>query len=65
MPTEYVEFRLFVMPCCGHHLCWVNPRLPSFCCECGAAVYATLKTGEYTHIGPSAARLVIEDKTAA
>jgi hypothetical protein len=50
MPNEKVKFRLFQMPCCGHLLCWVNPRLPTFCPECGTKVYLELKTGEYTRI---------------
>jgi len=29
--TELIHFRLFQMPCCGHSLCWVNPRLPNHC----------------------------------
>jgi hypothetical protein len=32
---ERVEFRLIAMPCCGFQLCWVNPRLPNHCPECG------------------------------
>lgn len=43
--TELVRFRLFSMPCCGHQLCWVNPRIPSFCPECGSPVYMKLKFG--------------------
>lgn len=33
--NERVNFRMFRTPCCGHQLCWVNPRLPTFCPECG------------------------------
>jgi hypothetical protein len=29
--NERVIFRLIMTPCCGHMLCWVNPRFP----ECG------------------------------
>jgi len=32
---ERVVFRLFRFPCCGFLCCWVNPRVPSFCPECG------------------------------
>lgn len=46
--NEMVQFRLFQMPCCGHMLCWVNPRLPSHCPECGATVLARLKQGDCT-----------------
>lgn len=42
--NEKVIFRIFRMPCCGHQLCWVNPRLPSHCPECGESVYMLLKT---------------------
>ena len=41
--NEKVHFRLFSMPCCKYQLCWVNPRLPSYCPECGKNVYAQLK----------------------
>lgn len=43
MSREQVLFRLIRMPCCQHQLCWVNPRLPSYCPECGTAVYMRLK----------------------
>lgn len=33
--NELVIFRLMRMPCCGHMLCWVNPRRPNYCPECG------------------------------
>lgn len=37
------------MPCCGQLLCWVNPRIPNFCPECGTEVYMQLKfKPEYT-----------------
>jgi hypothetical protein len=41
--TTFVHFRVFAMPCCGANICWVNPRLPNYCPECGAFVYAKLK----------------------
>jgi hypothetical protein len=41
---EMVKFRLIVMPCCRHQLCWVNPRLPNYCPECGANVMAEVKS---------------------
>ena len=40
---ERVHFRLIRMPCCGQLLCWVNPRLPTHCPECGKTVYTKLK----------------------
>jgi len=42
--TERVRFRLIVTPCCKHQLCWVNPRLPNFCPECGNAILSRLRT---------------------
>lgn len=36
---ERVEFRLFNLSCCGHLLCWVNPRLPTYCPMCGKMIY--------------------------
>jgi hypothetical protein len=48
--NEKIKFRLFRMPCCDHLLCWVNPRLPSYCPECGKPVYMALCTGQYTLI---------------
>lgn len=41
--TEKVEFRLIQMECCGHSLCWVNPRLPSYCPQCGKLVYPAVR----------------------
>lgn len=43
MTQEAVPFRLIKMPCCEHQVCWINPRLPSYCPECGASVYRRLK----------------------
>jgi len=40
---ERVVFKLFNMPCCGHLLCWVNPRYPTFCPQCGEKVFGTIK----------------------
>ncbi len=42
--TEVVPFRLLRMPCCGTLLCWVNPRLPSHCTECGKMIYPEIKS---------------------
>jgi len=41
--NERVPFRLFKMPCCGFQLCWVNPRLPTYCPECGELVFHNLQ----------------------
>jgi hypothetical protein len=48
--NEKIPFRLFHMPCCNHPLCWVGPRLPNHCPECGSHVLLALKTGEHTRI---------------
>lgn len=45
-----MSFQLFVMPCCGHALYWVNPRLPTYCPECGEGVYRRLRSGEHTTV---------------
>lgn len=46
--NERVQFRLLHMPCCKFMACWVNPRLPNYCPECGERVYAKLKNGDGT-----------------
>lgn len=45
MSKQKVPFRLIQTPCCGTLLCWVNPRLPNYCPECGERIYAKLKFG--------------------
>jgi hypothetical protein len=39
------HFRYIQTPCCGQLLCWVNPRLPNYCPECGEHIFAQLKWG--------------------
>lgn len=59
---ERVPFRLLRMPCCGHQLCWVNPRLPSYCPECGAKSYRALRfEGEHTLVSDDGAWLNLEN----
>lgn len=41
--NDQVHFRLLQMPCCGTLYCRVNPRLPNYCPECGARVFAQIK----------------------
>jgi hypothetical protein len=48
MTTERVEFRVYVMGCCKHILCWVNPRPPTYCPACGATVYPQVK--QWAHV---------------
>lgn len=45
---EKVHFRLFKMPCCQFLACWVNPRLPNYCPECGDRVFAKIRVGDCT-----------------
>jgi hypothetical protein len=40
---EKVPFRLIETPCCHTLLCWVNPRLPTYCPECGEQILLKLK----------------------
>jgi hypothetical protein len=40
---ERVHFRLIRTDCCGHLLCWVNPRFPTHCPECGKLCYPSVK----------------------
>src|ERR1700723_1474644 len=37
--NQAIQFRLIQMSCCGQLLCWVNPRRPMHCPECGASVF--------------------------
>lgn len=43
MTTERIVFRLIVCPSCSHQLCWVNPRLPTYCPECGEFIMARVR----------------------
>lgn len=40
---ERVPFRFLSCPECRHQMCWVNPRLPKFCPECGAHIADRIK----------------------
>jgi hypothetical protein len=48
--NDMIQFRLLQMPCCHMLLCWVNPRLPNYCPECGTHIFLKLKSGEYTRV---------------
>ena len=37
--NQRVQFRLLQMPCCNILICWVNPRRPMYCVECGTKVF--------------------------
>ena len=58
---QRIQFRLLETPCCHVMLCWVNPRLPNYCPECGERVYAQMKMGDCTHQDVEA-WLVIKEK---
>lgn len=55
---QIVPFRLIKMPCCGTMLCYVNPRLPNFCSECGERVYIQIRSGQCTMVEDLGARLL-------
>jgi hypothetical protein len=40
---ERVPFRFLSCPHCKHQICWINPRLPNYCPECGKDVTTTIK----------------------
>jgi len=44
MAITRADFRLLNMECCHVILCWVNPRLPNACPECGQRVYPAVKS---------------------
>jgi len=46
--TEKLIFTLFQMPCCKHLLCWVQPRIPTYCPSCGTQIMTQLRSGDYT-----------------
>lgn len=45
MTTERVHFRLIQTPCCHTVLCYVNPRLPNYCSECGKSIFKDVRAG--------------------
>lgn len=58
---ELCYFRLIRTPCCHHLLCWVNPRLPNFCPECGDRLLAKLRI-DPSHIRHSDERAELKVK---
>lgn len=44
--NEKVQFRLIETPCCRTLICWVNPRMPNYCPECGKYVFPHMKEHE-------------------
>lgn len=54
---ERVTFRLITLPCCKHQLCWVNPRMPMFCPECGHGPFIVM--GDWILLTDDHAELVL------
>jgi hypothetical protein len=44
MALTIADFRLINTECCHVILCWVNPRLPTYCPECGKRIYPQVKS---------------------
>jgi hypothetical protein len=44
MTVERIHFKLIVTPCCSSTLCYINPRLPNYCQECGTRIYPEVKS---------------------
>ena len=42
--TEFIKFHLLKTNCCGALLCWVNPRFPNFCPECGSRCFPEIRS---------------------
>ena len=56
--TEFVRFSLIFTPCCGTLLCWVNPRLPNYCPECGEKILLRIRGKENVTLVDDEARLI-------
>jgi hypothetical protein len=63
MPREYVKFKLLEMPCCGQLLCWVNPRMPNYCPECGKSVWMSVQYKDKVIFTDDEAYLVLKNYT--
>lgn len=44
MSLTRAHFRLIATECCGATLCWVNPRLPNYCPECGKRIFPAVRS---------------------
>ena len=44
MALTRADFRYIQTECCLVQLCWVNPRLPNYCPECGKRIYPAVKS---------------------
>ena len=47
MANERIHFRYIICPECKHNMCWVNPRLPSYCPECGRHIMPAVRSSIY------------------
>lgn len=41
--NERVPFRLIICEHCAHNFCWINPRPPTYCPECGQNIFAHIR----------------------
>jgi hypothetical protein len=44
--NEQVPFKLIECPECKHQICWINPRLPTYCPECASLIHMKLRANE-------------------
>lgn len=58
--TEFVPFKVYKMPCCGHLLCWINTRPPNYCPECGGRVFPEIRNPNHWLVNDPNARLIHE-----
>lgn len=64
-PTnQLIQFRLLHMPCCYTMICWINPRRPMYCPECGTRVFHHFPKDRWEEQF-SSAWLKVEDYDAA
>jgi hypothetical protein len=64
-PTnQKVPFRLIQMPCCHVLICWVNPRRPNYCPECGKFIFKAFNKADW-EINSSEAWLRIQNEDRA
>jgi hypothetical protein len=47
--NQQVPFRLLQMPCCNILICWVNPRRPNYCPECGKFIFKSYSTSVWNN----------------
>jgi hypothetical protein len=62
--NQWVQFRLIQMPCCNTLICWVNPRRPMYCPECGVRVFHYFPKWEWENKFSKATLRVDDDDKA-